>query len=317
MLIKTYLLSSLLSFFLCFALCIIFIPILRRLKVGQNILSYVKEHEKKKGTPTMGGIAFVTAASVVFLIFSGGAVENLALLAMPLAFALVGLVDDSLKLLKRQNEGLKAYQKMLFQLCVAIILGVYLLKNGFTGLYIPFTQRVADIGIFIFPLSVFIIIASVNAVNLTDGLDGLASSSSIAFLLSLALIIMAQGVNGECALLCFILVGALSAFLVFNTNRASVFMGDTGSLALGGFIASVSLSSGNCLYIAIIGVLFVISCISVIVQVIYYKRTKKRVFLMAPVHHHFQKKGHSEAKISYVYFIITLLIGMLCLLFYI
>ena len=154
---------------------------------------------------------------------------------------------------------------------------------------------------------------SVNCVNLTDGLDGLAGGTSSAYLLIFGIILYMQG-NGS-ATLCFIAVGALAAFLLLNVNKASVFMGDTGSLALGGFISCISVFSGNSLYIPIIGIMFVISGISVIVQVIYYKRTRRRVFLMAPIHHHFQMKGHTECKIVYAYVLITALVGIICLLF--
>ncbi len=166
----------------------------------------------------------------------------------------------------------------------------------------------------IIPLVIFIFIATVNCVNLTDGLDGLAGGTSCAYLLILGVMLAMKGVNS--ALLCFAGLGAVAAFLVFNSNKAAVFMGDTGSLALGGFISCISVFSGNSLYIPIIGVMFVISGISVIVQVIYYKRTRRRVFLMSPIHHHFQMKGHTECKISYAYFALTCLVGIICLIFW-
>ena len=157
--------------------------------------------------------------------------------------------------------------------------------------------------------------ATVNAVNLTDGLDGLAAGASVPFFLFLGVFIhLEQGNAGE-TILSFCLVGALIAYLLFNVSPASVFMGDTGSLALGGFASALSLLSGNALYLPILVICFVFSVISVIVQVIYYKATGgKRVFLMAPVHHHFQKKGYSEARISYAYFLLTAFVGCLCLL---
>jgi phospho-N-acetylmuramoyl-pentapeptide-transferase len=143
-------------------------------------------------------------------------------------------------------------------------------------------------------------------------LDGLAGGTSFAYLISFGALLVCSGKDGK---LCFIAAGAIAAFLIFNTNKASVFMGDTGSLALGGFISCVSIFSGNSLYIPIIGIMFVLSGISVIVQVIYYKRTRRRIFLMAPVHHHFQMKGYTECKISYMYFLITSLVGIIVLLF--
>jgi len=153
----------------------------------------------------------------------------------------------------------------------------------------------------------------VNAVNLTDGLDGLAASSSIPFFACLGVLISVQKGFSYLSILSFCLMGALLGYLFFNTSPASVFMGDTGSLALGGFAAAIAIFTGNVLYIAVVGLVFVISVISVILQVIYYKATKgKRIFLMAPIHHHFQQKGFSESKISYAYFIITLLLGAVC-----
>ena len=164
------------------------------------------------------------------------------------------------------------------------------------------------------PLAVFVFLAAVNSVNLTDGLDGLAGGSAAAYFLSMGLLLCVQVRFPAVAGLCFCLTGALAAFLVFNTNRASVFMGDTGSLGLGGFVACTGIFTGNLLYIAVIGAVFVLSSITVILQVIYYKKTGKRVFLMAPVHHHFQEKGYSESKIAYCYALVTTLLGALCLL---
>ncbi|MDE7296016.1 MAG: phospho-N-acetylmuramoyl-pentapeptide-transferase, partial [Clostridia bacterium] len=151
-------------------------------------------------------------------------------------------------------------------------------------------------------------------VNLTDGLDGLAGSVSAVFFATVAILLVLQKGDGDMSLLCICLTGALAAYLVFNTNRASVFMGDTGSLSLGGFAACVCLFTGNALIIPIVGIMFVLSSISVIIQVIYYKKTGKRVFLMAPIHHHFQEKGYSEGKISYAYALVTLVLGVTLLI---
>jgi phospho-N-acetylmuramoyl-pentapeptide-transferase len=178
-----------------------------------------------------------------------------------------------------------------------------------------------DFGWAIIPFTLFVFLATVNCVNLTDGLDGLAGSTSIAFLLAVALLQLvqattkAQSTENNFADLCFIACGALSAFLVFNTNKASVFMGDTGSLALGGLLSCLCVFSGNTLFIPLFGVMFVLSGISVIVQVIYYKRTKRRLFLMAPLHHHFQMKGYTECRISYIWCLITVLVSLFTLMF--
>ena len=311
---KTILTGMLVAFALSLVLLLITLPLLKCLKAGQYILGYVKEHKGKSGTPTMGGLAFISAIIAVGLCMLGvndGRVNMT--LAVTGGFTIVGFLDDYLKISRKVNEGLKPYQKIIFQLSISAIAAVYCYLNGFTSLYIPFFKGADfDISWGIIPLVIFIFIATVNCVNLTDGLDGLAGGTSSAYLLIFGILLFLQ--ENTSALLCFIGVGALSAFLLFNVNKASIFMGDTGSLALGGFIACLSVFSGNSLYIPILGIMFVISGISVIVQVIYYKRTRRRIFLMAPIHHHFQMKGYTECKIAYAYVLITALVGIICLL---
>ncbi len=303
-----------LSFALSLALCAAEIPLLKRLGAGQNILSYVKEHKSKSGTPTMGGLGFVLAAALSSLLLCDRADKPyLVALAVGVGYLLVGFLDDLLKKLRRENLGLKPYQKICFQLAVAVIASVYACLNGLTVLRIPFTDLSFDIGWWMFPLGLFVYIATVNGVNLTDGLDGLAGSTSAVFFLLVGLLILLQGENASLSSLSVCLSGALLAFLVFNVNRASVFMGDTGSLSLGGFAASIALLTGNALAIPVAGVMFVLSSISVILQVIYYKKTGKRIFLMAPLHHHFQEKGYAEGKIAYAYAAVTAAFGGLML----
>lgn len=311
---KYYLIGILLSFGLSFVFCKALIPLLKRLGAGQNILHYVKEHTGKGGTPTMGGIAFVAAAAAASLALCGVSDKPFcAALAIGVGYLLVGLIDDLLKKRRKDNLGLRPYQKIFFQLAVAVIASVYCCQNGLTVLRIPFTQSFWDIGWWMLPLGVFVFLATVNSVNLTDGLDGLAGSVSAVYFAAIALLIVLQDADGSLSMLSACLFGALGAYLIFNTNRASVFMGDTGSLSLGGFAAAVALFSGNALVIPFAGIMFVLSSITVIIQVIYYKKTGKRVFSMAPIHHHFQEKGHSEAKIAYVYAVITALMGALLL----
>ena len=311
---QTYLLAALVAFFISLLFCFILIPVLRRLKAGQNILVYVKEHKNKGGTPTMGGLAFIAAAVIASIIFVRKADRTFVLtLAIGLAYMAVGLLDDFLKRQHKENLGLKAWQKFVFQTAIAVAAGYYCIRAGLTRLHIPFFGVTFELGFWTLPLAVFVFLATVNAVNLTDGLDGLASGVSVPFFLMLGIIISMQAGDIAASTLCFALVGALLAYLLFNTPPASVFMGDTGSLALGGFAASIGVFTGNALYIAIVGMPFVFSVISVIIQVIYYKATGgKRVFLMAPVHHHFQEKGYSESKISYAYFVISLIAGAAC-----
>ena len=264
----------------------------------------------------MGGIAFIAAAIVSAVIFIPKAEQTLVLtLVIGLSYMAVGLLDDFLKRRHKENLGLRAWQKFAFQACIAVLAGVYCYRADLTKLYLPFFNGAWNVGGFIIPLAAFVFIATVNAVNLTDGLDGLASSVSIPFFAVVGILILLEGGSTSMSIVCFSLVGALLAYLIFNVSSASVFMGDTGSLALGGFAACLCIFTGNALYIPIIGLMFVISVISVLIQVIYYKATGgKRVFLMAPLHHHFQEKGYSESKISYAYFIITLLLGVLCIL---
>lgn len=310
-----YLVCILISFGAAFILTAALLPVLRRLKAGQYILSYVKEHASKGGTPTMGGLAFIAAIIIVTFSFTGfGSNKTNLTLAVTAGFAIVGFLDDFLKIHRKENEGLKPYQKIIFQLAIALIAAVYCFVNDITAVNIPFGGGMSvDIGWGIIPLVLFVFIATVNCVNLTDGLDGLAGGTSAAYLLAMGAMLALSGAGGETAAFCA--VGALAAFLVFNCSKASVFMGDTGSLALGGLISCLSVFSGNVLYIPVLGIMFVLSGISVIIQVIYYKRTKRRVFLMAPIHHHFQMKGYSESKIAYAYFVVTSLVGMICILF--
>ncbi len=309
--IKPILLCLFSSFALSLALCAAEIPLLKKLGAGQNILCYVKEHKTKGGTPTMGGLGFISAACVSVLLLCGGGGRSLHVaLAVGLAYLAVGFLDDMLKKRRKDNLGLRAYQKIFFQLAVAAIASLFCCFNGFTRLRLPYTLLSFEIGYWTLPLGIFVFLATVNSVNLTDGLDGLAGSVSAVFFLLTGVLIALQGGDGELFLLCCCLAGALGAYLVFNTNRASVFMGDTGSLSLGGFAAAVAMLSGNALCLPVSGVMFVASSISVILQVIYYKRTGKRIFLMAPVHHHFQERGFSEGKIAYVYAAVTAAAGL-------
>lgn len=296
--------------------CAALIPLLKKMHAGQYILGYVKEHESKSGTPTMGGLAFVPAA-VAVAAAAGLFADRLSAVAMTfgLAFLAVGFIDDFLKFRFRRNLGLKAYQKILFQLAISLIAGAFCYLNGLTYLNIPFTQLSVDIGFWVIPLAAAVFLAAVNSVNLTDGLDGLAASVGFWYFAAFAALIFLAGAGTPLAGLCLALCGALAGYLLFNTNRASVFMGDTGSLGMGGFAAAVAAFSGNLLFLPVVGIMFVCSGISVILQVIYYKRTKKRIFLMAPLHHHFQQKGYAESKIAYVYSFVTAAAGLCCLFF--
>lgn len=305
----------------------VFVPLFKKIKFGQPILKYVKEHESKSGTPTMGGLFFIIPVSLIFFLFSGriGSVAT-TVCAIGLFYMLIGFLDDFIKIKRGENEGLKPYQKITFQTAISILAGAYAYLKGITAFYIPFYGKTVELGFFAVPLVAFIYIALTNSVNLTDGMDGLAASVSAVFLMFfIALLTVETGVFGgilpqdeyaEITTLSFALLGGIAGFLAFNFNRAKVFMGDTGSLALGGFLSGVTAFSGNGFFVPLFGVAFVWSSLSVIIQVLHFKRTKKRVFLMAPFHHHLQKKGLTEGKICYIYCLITVIIGVLAVISY-
>lgn len=299
------------------------IPLLRKLKLGQNILSYVSEHEYKSGTPTFGGFIFIIGSLVSFFVF-GGADKRLAAVcvAVYLLYAAVGFTDDFIKVKLKRNEGLSALQKSVFELVIAIIVSVFAYTRGLTEVFIPFTDIKVVLNVWLYlPLTILVFVATTNCVNLTDGLDGLAGGVTYVYFLCFAVLTALQGGKSQfalvgdeadgIALLSVCLSGALVGYLLFNTHKASVFMGDTGSLALGGAVAATAIVSGNTFYIPVIGIIYVCSGISVILQVAYFKITKgKRIFLMAPLHHHFQHKGYGEAKIAFAYKFVTLLAGL-------
>lgn len=318
--------SVFLPIILSFAFACIFAPLYirlaRRLNFGQNILSYVKEHEGKQGTPTMGGVIFILPTLIFSLIFTRLSSVTIFIMAVFLSYALVGFLDDFIKVKYKRNLGLRAYQKIIFQLAIAISVAVYVHGNSaFSTVYIPFTSASVNMGIFIIPFIVLVFLATSNSVNLTDGLDGLAGGTSLCFLIIFAAIntfyIRTSAVGdsyisalGSINSIAFCAIGSLLGFLMFNHYPAKIFMGDTGSLSLGALVAMLCTLSGTILYLPIIGIMFVISSLSVIIQVLHFKRTHRRVFLMAPFHHHLQHKGIHETKITFIYIVITLLMGL-------
>lgn len=316
--------SSSLGFIITFILMLVIFPMLKKLKFGQTILEYVEGHKSKGGTPTMGGISFILGIAITFFIVRGesSTFSVFAILVM-IGFGIVGFLDDFLKVKLKRNLGLRAYQKIIFQLAIAVIAGVFVyLKNG-SNILIPFTFNRVELHAFIIPVVVFVFIALTNSVNLTDGLDGLATKTSIMYLIPFLIIIYYKAnyllENGRPVyleyenlyILSSIIVGALIAFLIFNSYPAKVFMGDTGSLALGGVLATIPIVSELAFFIPIIGCMFVLSSLSVIIQVLHFKRTRRRIFLMAPFHHHLEHKGIHENKIVSYYAVITLVVGLL------
>lgn len=308
-------------------LCGALLPLLRAFKAGQPILGYVDNHRSKSGTPTMGGFSFAIAACTVFAAFFARTDARLSIVCavLALSFLAIGAFDDGIKIKTKKNEGLTAKQKILFQTAISLIVSFFVYFKGYTDFFIPFFNVYYDFGFWSVPLCLFVFLATTNCVNLTDGLDGLAGGVCYVYFFMFYALIKAQvalfpdnyvlpSEAANIARLCLIQAGALLGYLVFNTYKASVFMGDTGSLYLGGMVASTGILSGNVFFIPFIGAAFVASGVSVLIQVAHYKRTKKRVFLMAPLHHHFEYKGYGESKICYCYKLATLILGVACVL---
>ena len=283
----------------------------KKLKIGQTTLHYVEKHSSKSGTPTMGGIIFILAATIASFGFFVSGIDGWLCLVVMLGYGLLGFFDDFIKVRFHKNEGLKPYQKIVGQLGIAIIMSIYVYMN--IGTSIDFFGLTINLGWFIIPFVILIYLATTNSVNLTDGLDGLAGGVSLIFLLFFALILMVISKSENVIVACFALIGGLVGFLAVNAYPAKIFMGDTGSLALGGFIATAVCLTKQELLLPIIGIMFVLSALSDIIQVLHYKRTKRRVFLMAPLHHHFEQKGVNENKIVVIYIVITIIFGALSL----
>lgn len=299
----------------CFLFATIIAPVVlllcRRLKASQSILHYVDKHASKQGTPTMGGIIFLLA-----LVFSSCFFFNHSqfvawfCIVVALSYGLLGFLDDFIKVHMHHNKGLRAYQKIVGQVGLSIIVALYVYFSDRTVLH--FFGWSFDIGWWVAPLTIVVLVATTNSVNLTDGLDGLAGGVSFIYLLIFGTILALFGQleMSNVALACFGLCGGILGFLLFNGFPAKIFMGDTGSLALGGFIAIVAIVSGLELLLPIMGIMFVLSALSDIIQVAHFKRTRKRIFLMAPLHHHFEKKGVHENKIVIVYIVITMVVSL-------
>lgn len=289
------------------------IPVLRA-KAGQNIREDGPEsHFSKAGTPSMGGIAIIFAAVIATLvaglIWSGKLSEILLILFVFVGFGFIGFFDDYLKVIKKVNEGLKPYQKLGLQIVISVALAVYLAtcSEGSTFVYIPVVDTYLDFGIFYIPFIVFVVLAMTNAVNLTDGLDGLASGVTAFVTLFFSVAGIVYGLYSG-AYFCAAVCGACLGFLVFNKNPAKVFMGDTGSLALGGGLAAAAIVMKLELLLPVVGLLYVIEALSVVLQVGYFKMSGgKRIFKMAPIHHHFEKCGYTEVQVVTAFWIFTVI----------
>ncbi|NFH69121.1 phospho-N-acetylmuramoyl-pentapeptide-transferase [Clostridium botulinum] len=305
----TVLSALLMGFAFSMVLGPIFIPMLHKLKFGQNIRKDgPQSHLKKSGTPTMGGLIFFISVTVTMLIIGYKPTdEGMVVLYSLIAFGIIGFLDDILKIIHRANLGLRAYQKMILLLLFSIALAYYGYTNIGTDIIIPFMNSKLNLGIFYIPLVVVYYAATTNAVNLTDGIDGLASSVTVIVLTFFAIVGFKTG-HYQVGVFSIALAGALLGFLKFNAFPAKIFMGDTGSLALGGAIATIALILKMPLFIIIVGGIYVVETLSVIIQVTSFKTTGKRVFKMAPIHHHFEQCGWSEVKLVTVFSIITLIL---------
>lgn len=307
-------LITIISIFLSMGLGKIFIPMLKKKKIGQNIREVgPQSHMSKAGTPTMGGIIFILTALIMSLIILPKNLETAILIISMLGFGAIGFIDDFRKLVLHQSEGLNPKQKLILQFVLAgfiTVLSYINDKESITRLLIPFTDFYLPVSIVGFPIMIFIIVGTSNATNLTDGLDGLLVSVSLPVFISLALIASTT----ENKLFAIIMLGALLGFLIYNSNPASVFMGDTGSMAIGGAVVALAINLKIPIYLVIFGGVYMIETLSVIIQVLSYRhRNKKRVFLMTPIHHHFELKGYKEQKIVTGFMVVSVILCMISL----
>ena len=304
--------ALIIAFIACVVLGAFVIPKLHNF--GQNVRDDgPKSHLKKQGTPSMGGIFMIGAFAIATLFFVKDNPDAIVVLLITVGYGLVGFLDDYIKVVKKRSLGLRAWQKVVFQLIVTILFAIYLLKmNDFgTEIYVPFTKGFyIDLGWLYVPFLFFVMVGTVNSVNLTDGLDGLASGVTV--LVATYFVFIAYAVNKGLIPVCGAAIGALLGFLVFNSYPAKVFMGDTGSLALGGFVASVAILTKMPIMLVIVGFVYVCESLSVMIQVGYFKLTGgKRIFKMSPIHHHFELSGLQGIKVVELFTIAT---AVLCLL---
>ena len=295
----------------------VIIPVLRRMKMGQTEREEgVKEHLKKAGTPTMGGVIFLLSVVITSVFYLGSNPKIIPILFVTLGFGIIGFIDDYLKVVMKRSDGLFPKQKMALQIVVTAIFAFYLVKftDVSLAMLLPFTGgKYLDIGVLAIPLLFVAVIGTVNGVNFTDGLDGLASSVTV--LVATFFTVVAIGTKSGIEPVTCAVVGALLGFLLFNVYPASVFMGDTGSLALGGFVASTAYMLQMPIFIIIVGMIYLVEVLSVMIQVTYFKKTGgKRIFKMAPIHHHFELCGWSETRVVAVFSIITALLCLIALM---
>jgi phospho-N-acetylmuramoyl-pentapeptide-transferase len=308
--------AILISFAISVLLCPIFIPFLKKLKFGQYIREEGPEaHKSKSGTPTMGGLVILLSVTVTCLVFIKGNTQILPVLFLTLGFGLIGFLDDYIKVVMKRNLGLRAWQKMLLQIIVTGIFIYYIMNHTDVGteIIIPFTGGATwNVGVLFIPFIFVVVVGTVNGANFTDGLDGLATSVTLIITVFFAMVAMMtksglDPITGA-------VTGALLGFFLFNVHPARVFMGDTGSLALGGFVAGTAIMLKMPLFLIMVAFIYFFEVVSVIIQVVYFKLTHgKRFFKMAPVHHHFELCGYAETQVVAGFAITT---AILCLIAY-
>ena len=318
--INETILAIIIAFAVSAILCPVVIPFLHKLKFGQQVREDGPQaHLKKQGTPTMGGLVFLTAVVITSLLYIRDYPRIIPVLFMTVGFGVIGFLDDYIKIVMKRSEGLNPVQKLIGQFIITGIFVYYLVCSGEVGtsMLVPFTGGFdhgiyLDLGFLFIPFVFFVVLGTDNGVNFTDGLDGLCTSVTI--LVATFLTIISIGENSGISPITGAVVGSLLGFLLFNVYPAKVFMGDTGSLALGGFVAASAFMMQIPLFIPIIGLIYLVEVLSVIMQVSYFKATHgKRIFRMAPIHHHFELGGWSETRVVAVFSIVT---ALLCLVAY-
>ena len=312
--------SVLVSFFLTVIIAKYSIPYLRKFKLGQNIRDDgPQSHLSKAGTPTMGGVFFVVAIILTTFCLGNFSREVFSVLIGMLGFTFIGFLDDFFKLVMKRSLGLTEIQKLIIQFVISIVVIIFIelvVGTDLTYQLVPFVKNPVHFGWIIYPIVIFVMIGTANATNLTDGLDGLSSSVSIPVFLGLAVISSSR--YPSVGVFSLVFMASLMGFVLFNSYPARVFMGDTGSMALGGAIATICILNGMIFYLPIICGIYVIEALSVIIQVVSYKtRNKKRVFLMSPIHHHYELKGYKEPQIVTAFAVISGILSIIAVnLFY-
>lgn len=311
---STIIYSILFSFLLSTIIGLLLIPLFKKLNLGQNIKDGIPiSHKKKAGTPTFGGIIFIFSSIITMLFMIKNYNKELLLVISSLiAFGLIGFIDDTLKKIHKKNEGLTSKWKMILLLFVSSIFAIYSYYNPSIGSIImfPFTKKLFDLRILYIPFIIFYYVSTTNAVNLTDGLDGLATSITLLVVIFFTLLSFGMG-HYTLSISCGCIAGALLGFLRYNCYPAKIIMGDTGSLAIGGAIATIAMILKNPLIVIIVGGIYVIEALSSLIQIVFFKLSDKRIFKMAPIHHSFELHGWHETKIVLVFSIIT---AILCLI---